>query len=233
MSSPNLRTVAKCIDRLFVGMSLVAFDFTVGRGEGTQRYLPDGSEGTVYRGYRFDLIPDELGYVLIGLALLRLAETVTPRIGLGLRALAAWQLVLIALEFRSHFVFPDPSNLQVGVAATGLAGSAATVLGAWLIARSCGELGLSASERCWGRVALVEACLFVLLAGGSAYFLLSGDPLYREADSAWSMGLGGIVLALSVVSAGLFVYACFATRSEAQGGARPDGAAVPEPEPLL
>lgn len=230
MKDSNLRTVAKSMVALLVAMPLIAVDFTWSRWESASRYLPDGSEGKEYSGYRFDVLPDELGHALIGLAFVWLAGTARGRVSLGLRTLAVWQLALIALTFRGHFVYSDPLLTQPENGALGLAKSLACVAAAWLIACACGQLNLDSGERSWKRVMKGAALLMVFVFGSTALFLLTADGASLGGGAAGLGILSGIGVALLISVGCLVIAACLTTRSEALQNERPGGAAVREPE---
>lgn len=201
---------------LLVGGLVVAIDFTVTAYSEVTRSLPGEHEAQGFSGHRFDLVPDELGFALFATAFLWLSRVSSGGVRVGLRLLAAWQVVLIGLEISNRFVHanrtvprPDPEWLP-------LANGAAMALAAWLIARVCQHLSLKTGQRRWRRAAWAETLYWVIsiLAG-----VLLGQATVETLSSIRLEVLSvvfGLHLALAIVLACLYFHACLTTWAEAK-----------------
>lgn len=114
-------------------------------------------------GWRFDILNDTVGAILITVGVFRLARAPVP--GPYARAMAFVKVVAvvsIAQTVLKYFVFPRPSLLSVALSLLGFCQLAATMLFCLAMRWFCEAAGLAPVARSWRTTFLLFCFLYVL-----------------------------------------------------------------------
>lgn len=150
-------------------------------------------------GFRFDILNDFVGALLIAIGVARLGKFVVDDVYAGCMRFAWIMAVLAVLEAAlDHFVFPRPEVLQIVLSLVGLASLAATVLFCYCMQRLSQHHGLERSAASWRTTTV----LFLVIYGIPLGLLhLAGlfSRLVGEKPFEYDLGPAGLLLLLVFV----------------------------------
>ncbi len=203
---------------LLVGTAFLAVDVT--RGSWTTQSVRDsqGTELSSTRGFRYDLVPDEVGHLLFiacFFAFFRLCQGAAKK----------WFLVLIPLQLvglvgavLDHFIVGHKPLATLSSDWVGSLNSVLYMAVGWPFMLACRELGLRTSEVRWRRFALWMTALVLLpfvVAILLSAFGESEQPLNLSPNVQVAIP---VVFVLGGLTLFLWGSACLGTRSEARSG---------------
>jgi hypothetical protein len=198
---------------VFWGGILCLFDFTWSWTGGRE-------------GFKFDLLDDFIGMILVTVGLFRIASMSGPgRVRIGLNFLGGIAVVSSAAALLDHFIFPRDPWMAWVTQLLGLAELGGMAVFAALMAVLCGELGLDRAARSWRTTTI----LFVLIYGLPLGALYVAGMAYMAANSSFRIDLGPAGLLLLPVFAIPLVHLFVSTsrmRRDAAPIAPPAAAAV-------
>jgi hypothetical protein len=190
------------------------------------------SSTTNGEGFRFDLLDDTLGAVLITWGVVRLARAPVPgRYGAVMRFVVGVAAATIVETAIKHWVFPHPDWLSFLLTVLGLCQTAAIILFCLAMRWFCEEAGLPRVAASWR----VTFLLYVVLYGVPMGLLqLAGLVATMTGGSFhWDLGAGAVLLVAGVLVPLVHLFVSTSRMRRAAEGLRMDHVPPPGGFPVV
>ena len=237
-ASPSHRSIARGMLWILLGGLFVVIDLGSKQYQRVEQTASDGTSTSQETGWQWDLVPDEIGHLLIGLAFFNLAAAAQGSVRTWLKALGWWQLVMILIAMGSHRIdqvvvteiteygsrsTTKPSWIGAyvvhGVSALHALGEVAA---GWCLAKLCRTHDLLRSAQLWTRYAWLVSAVTAFCVVSGAFFLMHwfsqpGEAVIEAVPylAQHSAAFAVLAVATLIVSVALWLHACIGTRAEA------------------
>ena len=235
--------------RILLGGLFVVIDAGSKQYQRVERTASDGTIRSHETGWQLDLVPDEIGHLIIGLAFLSLAKTAQGPLRTWLKALGWWQLLMILMAIFGHRInqvviteiteYGSRSTTRPGwvggylVPALGALWAIAEVAAGWCLAKLCRTHNLLRGAQLWTRYAWLVSALAVVYLAYGAFFIVRWfahpeEPIFGAipnlAQTFAAFAVLGVVTMITLVV--VWLHACLGTRAEALATPRSSTATV-------
>jgi len=147
------------------------------------------------QGYRFDVLNDTLGAILIAVGVFALARiAVDSPYKSWLALVQAMSIVLVVDTFFAHFVFPLPDAVVLLQNVVGAAYLAAILAFCWCMRRLCQAAGLARAAASWKVTIILFAVIFVAPLG--LFYVAAIGAIATGKSFHLDLGPAGLVLLL-------------------------------------
>ncbi|QDV04880.1 hypothetical protein Poly30_03740 [Planctomycetes bacterium Poly30] len=224
--------------QMLLGGFFVVIDLGNRHYQRVERTASDGTIMSEETGWHWDLVPDEIGHLLIGLAFFSLAGTAQGRLRNWLKALGWWQLVMILIAMAGHRIdqvsitevteygsitTKKPSWIGLYlIPGLGVLQAIAGVTAGWCLAKLCRTHHLSRGAQLWTRYAWLISTAAAFYVVSAAYLLMRWishpeDPVVGAMSYLPQHFVAFTALAVATLIAviALWLHACLGTRAEA------------------
>ncbi|MEM8709851.1 MAG: hypothetical protein AAGG01_02780 [Planctomycetota bacterium] len=234
------RTIAQGMLQLVVGGAFIVLDMESKNTQKVESTTADGTTTAEITGWSFDLIPDEIGHLLLSLAFFRVAAAAQGPLRTWIKAVGAWQLVMLVLKVIGHRIDEIAVTQVTEYGSTTVTtprwllpslvpvlGWAAQMAAAWCLARLCRSLDLMRGATRWTRYAWLMTAMAAFHFLGLIFILQQwlrddGQPIVAAAPflAKHFVAFAALALISLIATAALLLHACLGTRAEALAAAQ-------------